>query len=74
VNVNSILFLLRNLDLNVQEYISAELGKLINKNRKRLVEKESAHVPSDEERRVEILNSACGIWDWDESVKLKSKE
>lgn len=31
INVNSILFLLKNMDLNVQEYISGELIKYIKK-------------------------------------------
>ena len=34
INVNSILSLLKNMDLNVQEYISGELIKYIKKNRK----------------------------------------
>lgn len=34
INVNSILSLLKNMDLNVQEYISGELLKYIKKNKK----------------------------------------
>ena len=66
INVNSILSLLKNMDLNVQEYISGELIKYIKKNRKSVSKKVKNVEINDENKRAEILNSACGIWNWNE--------
>ena len=66
INVNSILSLLKNMDLNVQEYISGELIKYIKKNRKSVSKQEKNVEFNDETKRAEILNSACGIWNWNE--------
>ena len=62
INVNSILSLLKNMDLNVQEYISGELIKYIKKNRKSVSKQVKNVKINDENKRAEILNSACGIW------------
>jgi len=67
INVNSILSLLKNMDLNVQEYISGELLKYIKKNKKNVSKQSKAKEMNEEDKRTEILNSACGIWDWDEN-------
>lgn len=67
INVNSILSLLKNMDLNVQEYISGELLKYIKKNKINVSKQSKAKEMNEEDKRTEILNSACGIWDWDEN-------
>ena len=66
VNVNNILSLLKNLDLNVQEYISDELAKYIKKNKKSVSKQVKVRDLNEENKRVEILKSACGIWNWNE--------
>ena len=54
------------MDLNVQEYISGELIKYIKKNRKSVSKQVKNVEINDENKRAEILNSACGIWNWNE--------